>query len=278
MVHNNLSARAPSSKPGVVNNIVGMQPKPRPLWYRLIGFREFGILIPLVVICVGTALINPAFVSAFNIASVLQAISLTAIVAVSATFVLISGGLDLSVGSTVAVAGMVTAGLLKALEPSVAPAVNVAVSLSGGIVAGLLVGLFNGLTIVYVRIPPLIVTLGALYSARGLVEVVTGGVTIYPLPPAFLEIGQGVVLGLPIPFLIMILLAIVAHIVLVRTTCGRSVHAIGGNEATAHLSGINVARVKLSVYLISGACSALAGILLTSRIRPFNRDKGRDGS
>lgn len=263
-----------SAKDGGPKTEAGL-PDSRSLWQRLMGFREFGILVPLIIICVGTALINPAFVSPFNVVSVLRAISLTAIVAISATFVLISGGLDLSVGSIVAVAGMVTAGLLKWFEPSLTPFWNVTLSVAGGLIAGMLVGLFNGMMIVYARIPPLIVTLGSLYAARGLVEVVTGGVTIYPLPPAFLHLGQGVVFGLPIPFIITIVLAIVAHVVLVRTTYGRSVYAIGGNEATAHLSGINVARVKLSVYLISGACSALAGILLTSRISTFQPGQGQ---
>ena len=147
-------------------------------------------------------------------------------------------------------------------------------SVVAGLFAGLLVGLFNGVLIAYIKIPALIVTLGTLYAARGLVQVITGGVTIYPLPAPFLKLGQGNFLGLPIPFYVMLVLAMVAHFVLTRTTYGRAVYAVGGNEQTARLSGINVTRIKLSVYLLTGLASAIAGILLTSRISTFQPGMG----
>lgn len=242
---------------------------------RLTSFREIGIIIPLVLICLVTYIINPVFLSAFNIASVLRAISLTGIVAISMTFVLITGGLDLSIGSTVAVSGVATAALLKAGEGSMPVWPLIALSVLAGLVAGVLVGLFNGVLIAYARILPLIVTLGSLYAVRGLVEVVTGGVPIYPLPDEFLILGQGNWFGIPIPFWVMIALAIVAHLVLAHTTYGRSVYAIGGNAETSRLSGINVDRIKLSVYVLSGLLSALAGILLTSRISTLQPGQGK---
>lgn len=244
------------------------------LWRKITSFREVGILIPLIIICVGTYLINPVFLTPFNIASVLRAYSLTAIVAIAMTFVLISGGLDLSIGSALAVAGMATASTLKSLEPLMAVELVIIISVAAGLLAGLLVGLFNGVLIAYIKIPPLIVTLGTLYAARGLVQVITGGVTIYPLPAPFLKLGQGNFLGLPIPFYVMLVLAIMAHLTLTRTTYGRATYAVGGNEQTARLSGINVTRIKLSVYLLTGLASAIAGILLTSRISTFQPGMG----
>jgi len=245
------------------------------LWRKIITFREIGILIPLVLICLATYIINPVFLTAFNIASVLRAVSLTAIVAISMTFVLITGGLDLSIGSIVAMAGMATAAVLKAWEPALPEGILIVVAILAGLVAGLLVGLFNGSLIAFCKIPPLIVTLGSLYAVRGLVEVATGGVPIYPLPAGFLTLGQGNFLGLPIPFYVMLALAVIAHLVLNHTTYGRSVYAIGGNEETARLSGIDVERVKLSVYMLSGLFSAIGGILLTSRISTLQPGQGK---
>ncbi len=238
------------------------------------AFREMGILIPLVLICLVTEIINPVFLSPFNIASVLRAISMTAIIAISMTFVLVTGGLDLSIGSVVAMSGMVTAGALKWGESSLPVWPLIALAVLAGLFAGVLVGLFNGVLISYVKIPALIVTLGSLYAVRGLVEVVTGGVPIYPLPENFLILGQGNFLGLPLPFFVVIALAVLAHVVLTQTTYGRSVYAVGGNEETARLSGINVERVKLSVYAFSGLLSALSGVILTSRISTLQPGQG----
>jgi ribose transport system permease protein len=238
------------------------------------SFREMGILIPLVLICLVTDIINPVFLSPFNIASVLRAISMTAIIAISMTFVLVTGGLDLSIGSIVAMSGMVTAGVLKWGESALPVWPLIALAVLAGLCSGLLVGLFNGVLISHVKIPALIVTLGSLYAVRGLVEVVTGGVPIYPLPAPFLFLGQGNFLGLPLPFFVVIALAVLAHVVLTQTTYGRSVYAVGGNDETARLSGINVERVKLSVYVFSGLLSALSGVVLTSRISTLQPGQG----
>jgi len=183
------------------------------------------------------------------------------------TFVLIAGGLDLSVGSVIALGGVITAMAVKAGIP-------IPLSMLLGLLLGAAIGLINGTIIVKCRIPALIVTLGMLYAARGAVLVLTKGAPVYPLPRSFNIIGQGDLFGIPYVVLIASLLGILGHIVLTRTTYGRAVYAVGGNAETARLSGINVNLITLSVYILTGVASTLAGMLMAARLASAQANAG----
>lgn len=234
---------------------------------KVLQTREIGILVPLVVICIITGLVNPAFLSIENILNVLRSISFTVIVGVGMTFVLISGGLDLSVGSVVGLTGMITGwGLVNG--------VPVVVSIMLGILSGIIVGLVNGFTIVRFKIPPLIVTLGMMYIARGVVHVISRGRPFYPFPESFNQIAQGSLYGIPNPIFIAFFIIVWGHFILNYTTFGRCVMAIGGNEETARTSGINIRKTKVLIYCIVSALSAFPGILMASRLSSAQANAG----
>lgn len=234
---------------------------------KILQNREIGILIPLILICMITSLINPAFLNIGNIVDVLRSISLTVIVAVGMTFVLISAGLDLSVGSVVGLSGMITGwGLVNG--------VPIPVSIIFGMIAGIIVGYANGFIIVRFKIPPLIVTLGMMYIARGVVYVISKGRPFYPFPDSFKQIGQGALLGIPYSIYIALVIIIIGHFMLNYTTFGRSVMAIGGNEETARTSGINITKTKVLIYCIVSALSAVSGILMASRLSSSQANAG----
>jgi len=227
-------------------------------------FKESLILPPLiglVLLIILLSLLSPYFLTVRNVLNVLRQISLVAIVAVGMTYVIITGGIDLSVGSVAALSGVITGVFLKN--------VGIGVFLSSilGIVAGVLCGLFNGILITSkIKMPPFISTLAMMSIARGLTLFITSGRPIFNLPESFSFIGGGFVLGLPVPVLIMIIIYIVAHIHLSYSKTGLHFYAIGGSEEAARVSGINTSKVKVKAYIISGICSAIAGIVLASRV------------
>lgn len=229
--------------------------------------QETGLVIPLVLLILLIGFINPAFYSYENIINIFRNTAFTFIVAVAMTFVLIAAGLDLSVGSVIALGGVVTGLALKAGIP-------VPIAMLLGILLGIGIGLINGTIIIKFGIPPLIVTLGMLYMARGAVLVLTQGAPVYPLPKAFNAIGQGDLAGIPNVILIAAVIGIVAHIILTRTTYGRAVYAVGGNSETARLSGINVNKINLSVYVLTGAASTLTGMLMAGRLASAQANAG----
>jgi ribose transport system permease protein len=230
---------------------------------RLFKRREAGILIPLALIFVLSGIINPRFFSYQNIMNILFQASFVGIIGVAMSFVLILAGLDLSVGSVLGLSGVVTGFALLAGVPII-------LSIVAGILTGAAVGLFNGFIIARIKMPPFIVTLSSMYMARGLCEFLTRGQPVYPLPAFFNQIGQGRLMlgkfGIQWPILICIVIAIIGHFVLTRTTFGRAVCAIGGNMETARLSGIKVTRTMIAVYVIAGACAALSGITTAARL------------
>jgi ribose/xylose/arabinose/galactoside ABC-type transport system permease subunit len=221
--------------------------------------RESGIAIPLVLLIVVISILNPVFLDIDNIINIARQISFTFIIGIAMTFVLIAAGLDLSVGSVLALGGVIGGLAMLAHMP-----IWVSVLLGTGV--GVLTGYFNGYVILRFKIPSLIVTLGMMYIARGIVQILTRGNPVYPLPEAFNFIGQGFVFGLPVVVYVAVLLAIVAHVVLTQTAFGRAVYAIGGNLETARLSGINVVRVLTIVYVLCGIAAALTGVLTAARL------------
>ena len=238
---------------------------------RITAKREVGILIPLVLIFLITGIINPLFFGAQNITNIFFQASFTYVIAVAMTFVLILAGLDLSVGSIAGLAGVVTGFALLANVP-------VVISILFGLLVGAAVGMFNGCMIAIAKIPSFIVTLSTQYIARGLCEFLTRGNPVYPLPSSFCVLGQGRIrmgtVGIPWTVVISLVMGIVAHIVLTKTTYGRAVFAIGGNVETSRHSGIKVNRTTATVYVVCGICTAFSGILTAARLGSAQSNSG----
>jgi ribose transport system permease protein len=226
---------------------------------RHIDFQVKGILIAFVLMIVILSLTSPYFLSTENIFSVMRSFSFVAIMALGVTMVIISGGIDLSIGSVLGLCGCLTALLLRAGWSEV-PAVL------AGLAAGACIGLFNASLITYLVLPPFIVTLGTLSIARGLTFVITNGWPVSGFSASFMSLGQGHIWIIPIPVIVMMAGGVIAWLFLNQVVTGRYIYAIGSNETAARLSGVPVERVKCLVYSISGFMAALAGILLISRL------------
>jgi ribose/xylose/arabinose/galactoside ABC-type transport system permease subunit len=224
------------------------------------NIRQYGLVIVFGVICLIISLITPQFLTLSNWTIIVTQVSINALLAFGVTFVIITGGIDLSLGSIVAVAGVTSAMLA---HPDSYP---VLIPISMGLLAGLLMGAFNGFIITKSKIAPFIVTLGTMTIGRGLALILSDGRPISNLSDSFNYLGSGTILGIPVLILIFILVFALCSIILNKTILGRYIYAVGGNEQAARASGINIDRVKLAVYSISGLLAGLAGILLASRI------------
>ncbi len=205
-------------------------------------------------------LASPYFFTVANLQIVARLISLNAIIAIGMTMVILLGDIDLAVGSVVALASVVTGYVMAVLG------MPIGIGILAGILTGVLVGLINGGLIVKTGVPSFIVTLGMMGVARGFALVITKGSTISGLPSEYLVLGQGFVLGVPIPVVIMGLVAIAAHIFLSRTSTGRHIYFTGSNKEAALLSGINVNRIKVMVFIICSSLAALEAVIETSRM------------
>jgi ribose transport system permease protein len=226
------------------------------------GVKELNILLALIALGAFLSFASPFFLTGDNLLGVARAFSLTAIVAIGQTMVIITGGIDLSVGSVLALAGLSTGMLLAAGWPL--PAAIVA-----GLLVGTLFGMVNGLLITKVGLPPFIATLGMLSIGRGLVYVLTQGVPVTVSRDAnsgLIALGQGYVGPVPIPVIVMLAITVLGTIFLGQSTFGRYIYAVGGNEEAARLAGINTNGVKLLAYTLSGTLSAVAGMILLARL------------
>jgi ribose transport system permease protein len=212
-----------------------------------------------VILCVILAIATPHFLTVSNLLNVLEQTALNAIVAVGMTFVIISGGIDLSVGSVLAFAGI---GLALALQSGAPVPLAIALALAMGVSCGLV----NGLLITLGRLPPFIATLGMMSVARGAALMLAEGRPISGFSQDFRALATERVLGIPAPVVITIVIYAVAHFVLTRTVFGRTTYAIGGNEEAARLSGVRVQFHKTAVYGVAGLTSAAAAIVLTARL------------
>ncbi|WP_442854889.1 ABC transporter permease [Burkholderia sp. BDU5] len=216
-------------------------------------------LIGLVVVCIAMVFASDSFLSAANLENVLRQVSINAIIGVGMTCVILTGGIDLSVGSVMALSGTLTAGLLVA-------GINGAAALAAGVGVGVALGAANGFFVAFAGMPPIIVTLATMGIARGVALIYTGGYPIDGLPDWIRFFGSGKVLGVQMPVLTMLVVYALAWLMLERMPFGRYVYAIGGNEHATRLSGVRVARVKLVVYTFAGLTSALAAVVLTGRL------------
>ncbi|MBE3580997.1 MAG: ABC transporter permease [Thermoanaerobacteraceae bacterium] len=221
-------------------------------------FQELGIVLALFVMCTFLAVRSPYFLTLENLLNVLRQISVVGIVAVGEALVIISGGIDLSVGSILALCGVSTALLIKS-------GLNFVLAGLVGIGIGAFVGAVNGVLVVKGRIAPFIVTLGMLSIARGITYLLTGGMpTTFESPLALL--GSGYILGVPVSVIVMFIVVFWGHAFATRTVTGRYVFAVGDNERAARLSAIKVDEIKMFVYIVSGCLSALAGIILAGNL------------
>ncbi len=233
-------------------------------------FKKLQPLIALIVMVIALSLFSDKFFTFSNQRNILLQISVNLCLSIGMTLVILTGGIDLSVGAILALAGAVAAGLIKyglalkmfgvVLQFTPFGAVIV------GIVTGLALGMFNGLVITRFKLPPFVATLGMLSIGRGLTMLWTGGFPVTGLGGQFDFIGTGIVLGVPMPVWISAVLVVLFYIISRRTTLGRYIYAVGGSEKATAFSGINVDRVKLWVYALGGALAAVAGLVVTARL------------
>lgn len=221
--------------------------------------RQLGTLVGLVALCAVLSMLSPYFLTTANLKTVLEQSAINGIIAVGMTFVIISAGIDLSVGSILAFGGIVLALLLQA-------GVGAPVALPLAIAAGGGCGLVNGLLITFGRLPPFIATLGMMSVARGAALLITEGRPISGFGSGFRVLASGEWLGIPAPAWIMLIVYGVAHLLLTRTRFGLYTYAMGGNEQASHLSGVRVRFHKTMVYVLSGCTSAVAAVVLTARL------------
>lgn len=221
---------------------------------------RFGMAFILLFLVLYFSAMSEAFLTQQNLTNILRQVAMLGIAAVGMTLVILTGGIDLSVGSTLALTGVVTALGMTYLDVGIIPSIIL------GLLTGVAVGLINGFAVTVLRIPPLIATLAMLTAARGVCFILTGGLPIFGFPPAFQVIGRGMIGIIPVPVLIMVIMMAIGWVLLNHTKYGRYLYAIGGNHEAARLSGVPVARNLVISYVIAGFFSAVAGIILLSRL------------
>ncbi|OKO89861.1 Inositol transport system permease protein [Geobacillus proteiniphilus] len=223
-------------------------------------FDRYGMLMILIGLVILMSILSPTFFTTGNLLNIVRQMSVVGIVAIGVTIVIITTGIDLSSGSVIALVSVVAASFA---HPDTYPVI---VPILIGLGLGLLTGVINGTIISKANIAPFIVTLGMMTAARGAALLFSDGRPIGNLSPSFLWIGQGDVLGIPVPILIFALVGVISYILLNKTKFGKYVYAIGGNEQAAVIAGVNVDKYKIFVYGYAGLLSGLAGVILTSRI------------
>ena len=232
--------------------------------------QKLGPLFGLLLIVVIISIMSPSFLTADNIFNVLRQVSISALIAFGMTFVILTGGIDLSVGSTLALTGAVAASLLAGgTDPFIAMGV--------ALILGLILGAINGVVIAKGKVAPFIATLATMTIYRGLTLVYTDGKPISGLGDhlSFQMFGKGYFLGIPVPVVTMLVAFFVLYFILRKTTFGRRVYAIGGNAEASRLSGINVDRTTIAVYALTGMLAAMAALILTSRLNSAQPTAGQ---
>ncbi|MFT5874909.1 MAG: inositol transport system permease protein [Clostridium sp.] len=220
---------------------------------------KYAIVLILLGMMIFLSILSPVFLTTRNLTNVLRQISVTTIIGFGVTFTIITTGIDLSSGSLVALVGVIAASYAH-------PGSSIIVAILIGCAVGALAGLINGSISAYGKIPPFIATLGMMIAARGVALLYTGGTPVTNLSPAFQYIGSGYFLGVPVPIIIMLLVAIISHILLKHTKFGKYTFAVGGNERAALVSGINVKKHLVLIYGYAGLLSGIAAIVLASRL------------
>jgi ribose transport system permease protein len=234
-------------------------PEERVITFGDVFGRDAGGIIVLLVLFGGLTLVSDQFLTADNLANLARQVAIFGIIAVGQLLVILTAGIDLSVGSVLGLSGCVTAELLINGVP-------IPIAILAGILIAVLAGLINGLLVAYANLPPFIVTLGMLGIARGVVLVFTNASTIQPLPESFSNLANGSILGIPNLLWIFAIIVVVVALVLRRTVFGRYVYAIGSNPESARLAGVPVKTMLVAVYSIAGLLAGVGGVLFTSRL------------
>ncbi|CAN5434001.1 ribose ABC transporter permease [soil metagenome] len=234
------------------------------------NLRKFQSVIALVVLCIVLSFLSDKFFTSANGVNVLRQVAVNVCIATGMTLVVLTAGIDLSVGSVLALCGAITAGLLKngISVPSADLYIGFTIlgAMLGAVIIGSLMGWFNGFVITKFKVPPFVATLAMLTIARGLTMLYTEGHPISNLGDSFAYIGAGSFIGIPVPVWIATLVVLLAIFITRKTKLGRYIYAIGGNETAAKLSGIRINKVKIIVYSLGGALAAIGGIIVTSRL------------
>ena len=241
--------------------------------------KKYAIIGILLLFIVALAILTGGnFLQPQNLLNVIRQVAAIGIIAVGMTFVIIAKGIDLSVGSILAMSAVVSASLvqLPGASNTLFPGLQLPwfVGVIAGLGVGALLGLVNGSLVAFFKIAPFIATLGMMTMARGLALIYTGGRPLSKLNPAFNFIGQGDIIGIPVPIILLAVVAVVAHLMLTRTRFGRHVFAYGGNEQAARVSGINISRIMIGIFTMTGVLAGLAGIILAARIGSGNPQLG----
>lgn len=227
---------------------------------KLINYKEFGILIAFFVLVVILMIISPnAFAQPRNLINILKQASINGILSCGMMFVIIAGGIDLSAGSTIALSGVAAAYFARM------DGVPIIVPILAAVAVGALVGAINGGGVAYANLPPFIITLATMTGVRGMALIVSGGSPIYGLASSFEKLTNQFLFGIPILAVYFVAIALLSGFVLTKTVFGRRIYAIGGSETTARVSGINVKKMKMAVYIICGSMAGIAGLLVASR-------------
>ncbi len=223
-------------------------------------FKEMGVVIALILLCIIVACLAPSFLKPANLINILQQISISFIIAVGSTFVILTGGIDLSVGSIVAVSGFVMALLVKTFHFPIVGTILI------GLFFGALMGFINGFLISKIKLPAFIATLGMMSVLRGVAYTLSNGQTIFTLPPEILFFAKQLRGVLPVPVIIVFIVFAVAAYILKYTRIGRYIYAVGGNETASNLSGVDVNKVKIFAYTIAGFFCSLSSLLLLAKL------------
>ncbi|KXF75781.1 sugar ABC transporter permease [Paramesorhizobium deserti] len=234
---------------------------------RKLIIQEYGIFVAFLLLALVLSISNEYFLTAGNISNVLLQTSINGILAIGMTFVILTRGIDLSVGSVVALAGIVSASFATTSSTAGVPGAPypALLALPVGLLVGIACGAIVGIIVSRFAVPAFVATLGMLSAARGMTLLYGGGRPVPALTPEFRWIGTGNILGIPMPVVLLAIVFLVSWWVLNRTRFGRYIYAVGGNPHAAVTSGINVSRLRLSVYVISGGLAGLAGMLLSAR-------------
>jgi inositol transport system permease protein len=232
-------------------------------------FSKYGIFLIFIVMIVVASLLSPAFVSTTNLINIVRQMSVVGLIALGVTGIIVSAGIDLSSGSVVGLTAVVAASLAQSPDAvAFYPGLHLplVVPVAAACLVGAMVGLINGTLVAKTRIPPFIATLGTFTAIRGAANLYTSGRPISDLTDDYDFIGQGDVFGVPVPIIILVVMAVVTHILYAHTKFGKYIYAIGGNEQAARVSGINAARYKMLIYVYASFLAGLAGVVVSSRI------------
>jgi ribose transport system permease protein len=223
------------------------------------AFSEGSLILILIVLFVALSLASNTFFTARNLSNLLRQTSINGIVALGMTFVIVSGGIDLSVGAVVGLSGMIAALLMS-------QGVDIWVSIGVALAASALVGAINGVVIFRGKVPPFIATLGSMTVVRGIIMLISGAAMVAGLPKSFTDFSQADLFGIPSMVVVWLVIALIAWIIMRWTVFGRNTYTIGSNAEAARLSGISVGRTTIGVYALGALFAGIAGILFTSRI------------